>query len=200
MELLTFSLWGILPIYRKWFTNPSHFFSGKNIILFGTRSLIPYRRLIFPYQGLIFRELRDLETRKFMDKNLLHISLLYPFIHHKLAKSGRMTDLGTWNSRRAVMRLASRRTPRLSQTGLWISRLGSAYQFEYDRWDYTASHHWPGIPWAKQAEPWAHRVVGLKTTILTMPPFPGLEFCTFLVGENAAVLNIECTKMMLSFV
>ena len=129
LELLTFSLWGILPIYRKWFTNPSHFFSGKNIFLFGTRSLIPYQRLILPYQGLIFREVRDLETRKFVDKNLLHIYLLYPFIHNELAKRGRTAKLGTWNFRLAAMRLASRRTPRLSQTGLWISHIASAYQF-----------------------------------------------------------------------
>ena len=95
LESLTFSSWETLTIYRKWFMNPSHFFSGKNLLFFGIKSLIPYQRLIIPYQVLIFREVRDLGTRKFMDKYLLRVSLLYPFVHSELAISGKMAGWGT---------------------------------------------------------------------------------------------------------
>ena len=104
--------------------------SSKRILFFfGTKSLIPYQGLILPYQGLIFREVRDLETRKFVDKYLLRISCLYPFVHNELAISGRTIGWETWNHRRAALRLDFGRTPRLSQTGLWIFHVGSAYQF-----------------------------------------------------------------------
>ena len=128
LELITFSSWGILRVYRKWFTKPSPFFSGKNL-LFGTKSLLPYQRLILPYQRLIFREVRDLETRKFVDKYILRISRLYPFVHNELAINGRTADWETWNSRQTAQRLTSGRTPSFSHTGLRISHLGSAYQF-----------------------------------------------------------------------
>ena len=104
----------ILPIYRKWFMNPSSFFSGNNLFLFGTKYLIPYQKLILPYQGLIFREVRDLGTRKFVDKYILRVSRLYLFVHNKLSISGRIVEWGTWNSRRIVLRVASERTPQLS--------------------------------------------------------------------------------------
>ena len=123
------SLWGILLIYRGWFMNPSPFFFKKNLIFFGRKSLLPYQRLILPYHRLIFREVRNLETRKFVDKYLLCISLLYSFIHNELAINGRTTDWETLNYRRAALKLAFGRTPRLSQTDLWICRPGSAYQF-----------------------------------------------------------------------
>ena len=110
LELLTFSSWGILSIYKGWFTNASPFFFGKNLLLFGTKSLIPYQRLILPYQRLIFREVRDLETRKFMDKYLLRISRLYPFVHNELSINERTASWETWNSRRAALKLLSGRT------------------------------------------------------------------------------------------
>ena len=128
LELITFSSWGILRIYRKWFTKPSPFFSGKNL-LFGTKSLIPYQRLILPYQGLIFQEVRDLKTRKFVDKYILRIFRLYPFVHNELSINGRTIGWETWNSRRTALRLTFGRTPSLSHTSLRISHLGSAYQF-----------------------------------------------------------------------
>ena len=102
---------GILLIYRKQFTNPSPSFFGNNLIFSGTKSSFPYQRLILPYEGLTFREVRDLETRKFVDKYLLRISCLYPFIHIDLAISRGMAG---WNSRRVALRLASGRTQRLS--------------------------------------------------------------------------------------
>ena len=85
---------GILQIYRKQFMNPSLSFFGKNLLFLGTKSLFPYQRLIFPYQGLFFRKVRNLETRKFMDKYLLRISRLYTFIHSKLSISRRTAGLG----------------------------------------------------------------------------------------------------------
>ena len=48
-----FTTWEIFPIYRAWFTNL--------ILILGIKSLIPYQRLIF-------REIRGLETRKSTDK------------------------------------------------------------------------------------------------------------------------------------
>ena len=119
VEIAYLPLVGILLNYIKWFANPSPFnFSGKNLHFLGTKSLFPYQRLIIPYQGLIlpyqgliFQEGRDLETRKFVDKYLLRISCLYPFVHNELALSGGTTGWGTWNSRRAALRLASGRTP-----------------------------------------------------------------------------------------
>ena len=86
-----------------------------------------------------------------MDKYLLRVSRLYPFVHNKLAMSG--IDWGTWNFRRAALRLAFRRTPQLSQTGLRICCLGSAYQFYYDRWAWADSHRGLGRPWTKRAGP-----------------------------------------------
>ena len=80
---------GVLLIYRKRFTNPFSSFFEKNLLFLGTKSIFPYQRLILPYQGLIFREIRDLETRKFMDKYFLCISRLYPFVHRELAISRR---------------------------------------------------------------------------------------------------------------
>ena len=119
----------ILLIYRGWF-GESLPFSPERIVLFlGTKSLFPYQRLILPYQGFIFREVRVLEDRKFGDKYLLRTSRLYPFINSELAISGRVAGWWTWNSRRAALRLTSRRILRLSHMGILISRLGSAYQF-----------------------------------------------------------------------
>ena len=132
---------------------PPPFFSGKNLFFFGIKSLIPYRRLILSYQGLIFLEVRDLRIRKVVNKYLLRVSRLYPFVHNKLAMCGKTIGWGTWNFRRVALRLASRRTPQLSQTGLRISCLGSAYQFYYDRWAWTASHRGLGRPWTKRAGP-----------------------------------------------
>ena len=51
--------------------------------------------LIFPYQGLFLREIWDLETMKFMDKNPSRISHLYLFINNDLVIYGRMVDWGT---------------------------------------------------------------------------------------------------------
>ena len=57
--------------------------------------VFPYMRLISPYQGLFFRKIWDLETRKFMDKYPSHISRLYLFINNELAIYGMMVDWGT---------------------------------------------------------------------------------------------------------
>ena len=78
-------------------------FSSKRISfsLGQIKYFFPYQRLILPYQILIFREVRNLETRKFVDKYLLCISLLYPFVHNELAISKRTTGWETWNDRRA---------------------------------------------------------------------------------------------------
>ena len=105
---------GILLIYREWFTNPSPFFSRKNLLFLETKSHFPYQILILPYQGLIIQEVRDLEARKFVDRYLLRISRLYPFIHSELAISKRTVGWGTWNSRRAALKLTSGRILRLS--------------------------------------------------------------------------------------
>ena len=45
--------------------------------------------------------------------------------------------------------------------------------------------------------PWAHRVVGLglKTMLLTMPPFFSAKVCVFLVRENTVFLNLACGKL-----
>ena len=92
---------GILLSYKKRFTNPSPSFFGKNLIFFRNKShffrnksLFPYKRLVLPYQGLTFQEVRDLETRKFVNKYILFISHLYPFVHSELAVSRTMVDGG----------------------------------------------------------------------------------------------------------
>ena len=69
-----------------------------------------------------------------MDKYLLRISSLYPFVNNELAISRRTTNWETWNSTRAALRLTFGRMPRLSKIGLRVSRLGGAYQFCYGRW------------------------------------------------------------------
>ena len=65
---------GILLIYREWFTNPSLFFSENNLLFLGTKYLFPYQRLILPYQVLIFREVRDLETRNSWTNTFVYFS------------------------------------------------------------------------------------------------------------------------------
>ena len=57
-SIFFFTTWEVLPIYRAWFTNL--------LLILGIKSLIPY-------QGLLFREIRDLETGKFADKHLFCI-------------------------------------------------------------------------------------------------------------------------------
>ena len=52
---LSLTSWGIFPIYRAWFSN---------------LCLILGIKYVFPYQGLTFREIRDLETRSSVDKYL----------------------------------------------------------------------------------------------------------------------------------
>ena len=74
---------------------PPPFSSERITFFFGTKCLIPYEGIILPYQELIFRELRDFRTRKFVDKYLLRIFRLYPFVHNELAISGRTTDWET---------------------------------------------------------------------------------------------------------
>ena len=74
-------------------------------------------------------ELRGLEIGKFANKFPLHIFHLYLFINNKPAISRRTVGWGTLNSRWVRLEADLWRTPRLSQTGLRISRLGSAYQF-----------------------------------------------------------------------
>ena len=101
----------------------------KESLTFRDKSIFPYLGLIIPYQGLIFREVKDLKTMKFVDKYLLRVSHLCPFVYNELAISGRTGGWETWNSRQAALRLTSRRTTRLSQMSLRISRLDSAYQF-----------------------------------------------------------------------
>ena len=119
----------ILLIYRGWFGESLPLSPERISIFLGMKSLFPYQRLILPYQGLIFREVWDLEARKFGDKYFSHISLFYPFVHNELAISERTANGRTWNSRRASLRLTFGRILRLSQTSIRISHLGSAYQF-----------------------------------------------------------------------
>ena len=66
-----------------------------NLMILAIKSLFPYHRLILPYQGLIFLEVRDLETRKSVDKYLLHNFHLNVFIHNELSKCSRMVGWGT---------------------------------------------------------------------------------------------------------
>ena len=54
-----------------------------------------YSGLIFPYQGLFLRKIRDLETSKFMDNYPSRISHLYLFINSELAIHGRMVNRET---------------------------------------------------------------------------------------------------------
>ena len=107
--------------------SPSYF--EKESLIFRDKYVFPYLGLILHYHGLIFQKVRDLGTRKFVDKYILRVSRLNPFVHNERAISERMASWGTLNSRRAALRLAFGRTPRLSQTGLRTSRLGSAYKF-----------------------------------------------------------------------
>ena len=91
--------WKCLPSHRGGFSRfieggsrtPPPFSSERISFFFGAKCLIPYEGLILPYQGLIFRELRDFKTRKFVDKYLLRIFRFYPFVHNELAISGRTT-------------------------------------------------------------------------------------------------------------
>ena len=128
LELLTFSSWETLPIYRKWFMDPSLFFLREESLLWDkiSHSLSKTNPSL---SKINLQKVRDLRTRKFVDKYLLRVFRLYPFIHNKLAMSGKTVGWGTWNFRLGALRLASGRTPRLSHTSLQISYLGSAYQF-----------------------------------------------------------------------
>ena len=65
---------------------------GNNFMILAIKSICPYQRLIRPYQGLIFREVRDLEIEKSVDKYILRIFLLNIFMHNKLPKCDRLTD------------------------------------------------------------------------------------------------------------
>ena len=56
----TFTSWGIFPIYRACFTNL--------LLILGIKFLNFEDKISFSYQGLIFREIRDLETGKSVDK------------------------------------------------------------------------------------------------------------------------------------
>ena len=69
VEISYLFLVGDLPYLREWFTNLSSL-CRKNLLILGTK-------YVFPYQGLIFRKVRDLETRKFVDKHLLCIFRLH---------------------------------------------------------------------------------------------------------------------------
>ena len=59
---LTFTSWGIFLIYKAQFTNL--------LLILGIKSLNFRDKISFSYHGLIFREIRDLETGKFVDKYL----------------------------------------------------------------------------------------------------------------------------------
>ena len=91
LELHTSPSWGILLIYRQWLPNlPPYLW--KESPIFRDQYVFPYLGLTFPYQGLLLREIWDLETRKFMDKYHLRISHFYLFINNDLAMCGRMAD------------------------------------------------------------------------------------------------------------
>ena len=91
-----------------------------NLMILVIKSLFPYQRLILPCQGLIFLEVRDLETRKFVDKYLLRNFLLNVFIHNELSKCGRMAGWGTRDPRRdlRLSRLVSFRMVLIRQASL----------------------------------------------------------------------------------
>ena len=76
---------GDLPIYKAWFANLPLILGIKNILILG----IIY---VLPYQGLIFREIRDLEIGKSADKYLLCIFRLH--IHNGLPICGGMAGWG----------------------------------------------------------------------------------------------------------
>ena len=62
---LTFTSWGIFPIYKAWFTNLP--------LILGIESLNFRDKISFSYMGLIFRGIRDLETEKSVDKYLFSV-------------------------------------------------------------------------------------------------------------------------------
>ena len=88
----------ILLIYRGWFGESLHFPSEKIFFFLETKFLFPCRRLILPYQRLIFLEVRDLGARKFGDKYLFRIFLFYVLIRNKLLIWGRMAGFGDLKS------------------------------------------------------------------------------------------------------
>ena len=77
--------------------SPSYF--GKESLIFRDKYIFPYLGQILPYQRLLFREVRDLGTKKFVDKYILRVLRLYPFVHNELSISRKTVDWGTWNSR-----------------------------------------------------------------------------------------------------
>ena len=99
--------WEILPIYRAWFTNLLLILSIKSLNFRDKTSSSPY-------QGLIFREIKDLETTKFVDKYIfLRIFRLHVFIHNKLPICGKMAGWGNQNPRRTTLELVYGKTPGL---------------------------------------------------------------------------------------
>ena len=93
-------------------------FSEKSTIFFDFSlifllPIFPSQNHFQPNRKPIFHRKID-RKKRFFSPCFLCISCLYPFIHSELAINRRTTGWGTWNPRRVVMRLASRRIPRLS--------------------------------------------------------------------------------------
>ena len=65
--------WEILPIYRAWFTNLLLILSIKSLNFRDKTSSSPY-------QGLIFREIKDLETGKFVDKYIFYVFSVFMYL------------------------------------------------------------------------------------------------------------------------
>ena len=72
LELHISSSWGVFPIYRVWFPNLRSYFRNK--ICFSLLRIILLRNkelnMFFLNKELSFWEIRDLETRKYVDKCL----------------------------------------------------------------------------------------------------------------------------------
>ena len=98
LELHISSSWGVFPIYRVLFPNLRSYFRNK--ICFSLLRIILLRNkelnMFFLNKELSFWEIRDLETRKSVDKYLLpRIFRLNVFIHNEFSKCGRMAGWGT---------------------------------------------------------------------------------------------------------